>query len=166
MSLLIPPNQLQARSSEASLARIGTSSQQHLAVNFSSVGNPNGDFVARLTDAFNGTDNTIRVVLSWASMTTNVGAAKWDVSFERWEAGVHNLATDSFDTLQTVTGTVSGTTGVMVEHTIDFSLAEADDLAVDDKFRLRVERNTADVADTLVGDAMLVGIQFRYLFQA
>ena len=101
-----------------------------------------------------GEDITIRI--DWASLTATSGDIVWQVEIERLTVEGHPLNASNFDTPQEDTDTVSLTLSSIARSTIVFTQAQFDDIEPGDSFRLRLTRNTADIDDTLIGDAVLV----------
>jgi len=90
------------------------------------------------------------------------GGVKWNAAFERHQAGIDDLDSDSFATAQTATGAAPATDGSTAYTSIAFtSGAQMDSLAVGESFRLKVTRDAADAADTMTGDAELLMIEIR-----
>jgi hypothetical protein len=105
--------------------------------------------------------NGITATVIWTA-TPIAGDVVWDLQFERQQDGVTDMSADSFAAAQSVTGTVDGTTEVANYHEITFTNgAQMDSLAVGEAFRIKLNRDANNVADTLVGDASLRRIEIR-----
>lgn len=113
-------------------------------------------FTGILPSDYAGGGVTITLFCSLTSATS--GTVGWDVAFERTEAGVDDIDSDSFATAQTVTAvTVPGTSGMVLKMTVNVSNgANMDNIAAGDLFRLRVRRDVAN--DTATGDAELLRV--------
>ena len=161
MALQILPNPLESRADEATMVRFGGASIAHIGVRFRDDGNDEADFVARLP-ADPDANTHMDVELEWVSTATNAGDVKWDIQFENLESA-HPWNTNSFAAVQTQTTTVNGTTAAGNTTLIQLTFTQADSLAAEEMFRLRVIRDTSDVADDMVGDAYLANITITYV---
>ena len=96
-------------------------------------------------------------VTIWASMVSaTTGTLGWDIAFENMNG--LDLDADSFATAKTATATtVSGTSGVMISHSVTFTSSEIDGIVAGDPYRLRIRRDVAN--DTATGDAELVRVK-------
>jgi hypothetical protein len=104
----------------------------------------------------------VTVRLGWLGATAASGNVKWNVQFERHQAAVDNLDSDSFATAQTTTSVAPVSTGLITYASIAFTNgAQMDSLAIGEGFRLKVTRDAADGADTMVGRAQLLTIELR-----
>jgi hypothetical protein len=100
----------------------------------------------------------LSVILRWAATSATTGNVKWNVAFETMPTGVLDIDADDFAAVQTVTTAANATSGVMSRTTITFTNAQADAVAAGVAFRIKVTRDAADAADTMVGDAELVAV--------
>lgn len=103
----------------------------------------------------------VQVVLQWAAATAIVGDVNWVVAFENLAAGGQDLDSDGFAGGVIVADTTDGTNGVLTYTVLTFTNAQADAIAPGNSFRLRVSRNASGGADTMVGDAQLLGVHVR-----
>jgi hypothetical protein len=132
----------------------------HLVWDFDAAVNELLDFESLLPRNYNG--NGLTVALVWSGTTATTGVTRWLVSFERHQADVTDIDTDGFATAKAVNATAPATNGARSYDEIAFTDgAEIDGLAVGESFRLRVERDATNVADTMVGDAELARIEIR-----
>jgi hypothetical protein len=154
--LQLLPQGIQQRSGQATLTRFGGTTTQQTGITYPQSVTRAAEWVGRLPPNA-GSDNSIRVKLAWVSTAATTGAVKWDVSFEDLETP-HDWTTDGFATAQTTTQTVSGTVSTLNVAELTFTFTQADNLAAEDMFRIRVERDGADVADTMAVDAYLANI--------
>lgn len=118
------------------------------------------DFEALMPRNYDGGGLTI--VLVWSATTAISGVTRWKASFERHQADTTDIDSDSFAAAQTVDATAPATNGARSYDSIGFADgAQIDDIAKGDSFRLRIERDAANAADTMVGDAELARIEIR-----
>lgn len=103
---------------------------------------------------------SLTVDLTWLAASATTGDVKWDVAFERMDAGGLNWDVDSFAAVQTVTSTTNADNKIATKTSITFTRAQADAIAASDAFRLKVTRDTS-VAGNMVGDAQLGMVQIR-----
>ncbi len=117
-------------------------------------------FTAILPSQYSGGGLTI--ISRWMATSATSGDIKVGTSIERDAAAGDDMDADSFATEQTGTATASGTSGVIFEVTTTHtSGANMDSLAAGESFRLKIARKAADGADTMTGDAELVGVLVR-----
>ncbi len=102
--------------------------------------------------------NNLQVQIVWIAASAVVGDVKWNAAFEFDQEAVTDLDVDSFATDQTATDTTDGVAGVITRTTINFTQAQADGLTPGNAFRLQVVRDAFAGADTMVGDAQIVGV--------
>lgn len=102
----------------------------------------------------------ITVVVVWAKRGSGVGNAKFDVAFERVEAGVTDLNTDNFAAPQSVVASAPAD-NVPQYTTIAFTDGQIDGLIAGEAFRIQVTRNGEDVSDTLDDDAQILRVFLR-----
>ncbi len=96
--------------------------------------------------------------IHWVAATAVVGDVRWGASFERDNAGGHDIDSDSFAAQQVVDETTAGTAGIVSVTTIPFTQAQADSIAKGDAFRIEIERVASNVADDMVGDAQILRV--------
>jgi hypothetical protein len=99
----------------------------------------------------------ITVRLFWAATSATSGACRWDVQFE--DTVGHDIDADGFDTIASATTTTSGTSGAV--NLTSITITTIDSLVAGDAFRLRVNRDANNAADTMTGDAELVAVEVR-----
>jgi len=92
----------------------------------------------------------------WMATTATSGDCRWEVSLERSNT---DLDSDSFDTVSTGSSTTNGTAGIPT--TTSITLTTIDSVTAGDLYRLRVSRDAANGADTMVGDAELIAVEVR-----
>ena len=93
----------------------------------------------------------LTVTIHWGSLTATTGDVTWDVAFERQNT---TLASDSFNTAQTVTTTVGGTVSITGTSVLTFTIAEADGILAGESLRILLLRDVDD-GDDMVGDAFV-----------
>ncbi len=117
------------------------------------------DFTAVVPGQYDGT-SAIEVVLGWTSEATT-GNVKWDVAFKSFTDDT-DAVTKAWATIQSTTTTTSGTAREVKYTVIDFTNAQADSIQPNEMFALRVERDSADAADTMnSNDAELHTVEVR-----
>ena len=99
--------------------------------------------------------------LHWVAATATGGDVVWSVAWEEMDANNNDLDSDAFGTASTATDTANGTSGKVTRTTVTVSHANAGSPAAGDAFRVRVRRDALDVADTMAGDASLVGVHLK-----
>lgn len=104
----------------------------------------------------------VTVTIAWAATSATTGGVRWNVAFQRGQADTDDLDLDNFSSCQSVTATVSGTSGRYVYSAIPFTNgAQMASVAVGEVFRLHVAREVTNAGDDMSGDAELVGIEIR-----
>jgi hypothetical protein len=132
----------------------------HLVWDFDAAANEILDFETALPRNYNGGGLTLAII--WSATTAASGVTRWLASFERHQADVTDIDSDSFATAQAVNATAPGTNGARSYDEIAFTDgAQIDNLAVGESFRLRIERDATNAADTMLGDAELARIEIR-----
>lgn len=99
----------------------------------------------------------IRVTISWVSDGVDVGNAVLGAAFERDNVGF-DIDADGFAAVKSVTTAAPGVAGQIVESVITFTNAEADGIVAGEPLRIFVQRDGADVADTLTDQLLLVRV--------
>lgn len=95
----------------------------------------------------------LTVTIVWRSEAAASGNVKWDAFIERNQDDVTDMDADSFATEQTVTDTAASVAGEPSYATITFTDgAQMDSLADGEEYRLKIERDQADAADTMNSD--------------
>jgi hypothetical protein len=106
-------------------------------------------------------NNGITVTLMW---TANVatGNVKWDVAFKSFTDDADVLTSKAYATIQTSTDAAPSVAREVVYTTIAFTNAQIDGLVAGEYFRLTVERDSADAADTMnSNDAELIAVYLK-----
>lgn len=104
----------------------------------------------------------LNVYVHWMATSATSGNVKWGGSLEAHDAGGTDLDSDSFAAEQTQTGAAQATSGQVTQTTISFTDgAQIDSLTGGLSFRFKLARKAADAADTMTGDAELLGIEIR-----
>jgi hypothetical protein len=132
----------------------------HLVWDFDAATNEILDFETLLPRNYAGGGLTVTLV--WSATTATTGAARWLASFERHQGETTDIDADSFATAQAVNATAPSTNGARSYDEIAFTDgAQIDSLAAGESFRLRIERDATNAADTMVGDAELARVEIR-----
>lgn len=102
----------------------------------------------------------ITVYVHWSSGAIS-GTVGWTVEFERVGDGAQDVDSDGFASAQTITAvSVPGTSGLVdITNVAVSNGANMDSIAVGEKFRLRLTRDTAN--DTSTGVAQLHAIELK-----
>lgn len=104
----------------------------------------------------------VTVKLYWAATSATSGDVKWNVAFKSFTADADDMDSKAFATAQTGTSTTASASGELIETDIAFTDgAQMDSVAVGEYFRIQVTRDANDAADTMTGDAELVGIEIK-----
>lgn len=109
----------------------------------------------------------LTVTIHWMSTANITGAVIWEASFERHQAGTDDSDSDSFAAARTVSSTavgVGGSAGTEMVASIAFTDgAQMDNLAVGERFRLKISRdaNGTNGTDDMDGDAELVCVEIK-----
>lgn len=108
-----------------------------------------------------GWTSTYSVIISYIAASATSNAVVWGATVEAVTAGdAYDIdAGESFDTENTVTSTVAGTAGYLVQATI--TLTNNDSSAAGDLLRLRIRRLGTNGSDTATGDAYLISAELR-----
>jgi hypothetical protein len=128
----------------------------HMLCAFPSSGSPDVTMDGRMPDDYN--EGTTLITVFWLSRTATTGNVRWRVEVERLAEGGSSLGGDSFATAEEITDTVQGTVGELSYGQFSISHANMDSVEAGEIFRLRFTRDTGDAADTMVGDAEIVGL--------
>jgi hypothetical protein len=109
-----------------------------------------------------GTGN-LTVDLDWYADTATSGVVRWGVQITAItpDTDTTDVETDTLATAQTADDTHLGTTAQRVQR-CPVTVTNLDSLAAGDDVWIRVYREGGNAADTLVGDAVLVGIAVSY----
>lgn len=125
-----------------------------IVINFDDAADSSTFFVGVLPANYAGGDLEIR--LFWSPVLSS-GNVKWDVAFERREAGVFQLDTPGFGAISTTTVEVSAAEDLLVT-TLTITAADAGTPAASEAFRISVARD-ADVASNMTDSAYLVAVE-------
>jgi hypothetical protein len=118
------------------------------------------DFISVMPGQYDGS-SAIEVVIGWSSDATS-GNVKWDISFKSVSDDVDDLDTKAFAAIQSITDATASAAGEVVYSVIDFTNAQADSVGANEMFILRIERDSADAADTMnSNDAELHTVEVR-----
>lgn len=119
------------------------------------------DFGAVMPGQYDGT-SSLEVVIWWCQPSTTNANVKWDVAFKSFTDDIDILTTNSFAAIQTVTGSGSTTAYETFADVITFTNAQADSVAPNEYFVLRLERDSADAADTYTAqDIYVLAVEVR-----
>lgn len=113
--------------------------------------------------AVNYGSGNLTVDLDWYADTATSGVVRWGVQITAItpDTDSTDVETDSLATAQTADDTHLGTTAQRV-HRCPVTVSNLDSLAVGDDVWIRVYREGGNAADTMTGDAALVGITVSY----
>lgn len=102
--------------------------------------------------------------LDWYADTASSGDVVWSAAIAAItpDADTQDIETKAFATANTVTDTHLGTTGQRL-HRCTITITNLDSLAAEDDVWLKIFRDAANGADTMTGDAILVGAAVSYL---
>lgn len=105
----------------------------------------------------------LTVRLRWYADTASTGAATWGAAIAALtpNTDTQDVETDALAAAATTTTTHLGTTGQR-EHETTVTVTALDSLATGDTVRLRVFRDAANAADTMLGDAILTRVTVTY----
>jgi hypothetical protein len=127
-----------------------------------STANESIDLFGVCTDEFDSSKD-IEIRITWTGASATSGNVKWDSYFLRIVDDSTDL--DALDVytdhdLDTVTDAAPGTATHVT--TVTITIAQADHgMTAGDKFHLRLERDQADGADTMSGDAYMLWARLR-----
>lgn len=105
----------------------------------------------------------LTVDLDWYADTASSGVVRWGVQIAAItpDADAQDVETKALATAQTADDTHLGTTGQRL-HRAPVTVSNLDSLANGDDVWIKVYRDAANAADTLTGDAILVGVTVSY----
>jgi hypothetical protein len=115
-------------------------------------------FRFRASDYVSG---NVQVDLDWYADTASTGAVVWGVQLAAITADTdtQDVETDALPSTTNVTDTHLGTVGQRLHRaSVTLTGAALDSLAANDHAVVRVARVAGDGADTLTGDAILLGV--------
>lgn len=129
----------------------------HPVLNFDDTTSESAVFTDVLSRNYSGGGLTVYIHYSAAATT---GDVDWDVAFERIGDQQQDVDADGFAAAQSVIDTVvPATSGLVDIVNIAFTNgAQIDSIAVGEKYRIKVTRNTADTA---IGDIELHAIEIK-----
>ncbi len=99
----------------------------------------------------------------WYADTASTGAVVWETQIRAVtpNADTQDMETDAYATSTTVTSTHLGTTGQRL-HTAALTISALDSVANLDLVTVRLARLPGNAADTMAGDAIVVGTVLSY----
>lgn len=97
----------------------------------------------------------INVNLWWAANGATTGNVRWDVAFETLVEGVEDLDDINGASAQSATATTASVDGKLTKTTIAFTQAQADGIAANQVYRLRITRDANHASDTMAAPAQL-----------
>ncbi len=136
----------------ASAPAAAASRNEHPLVAFDDTTDENVVFIGVMSADYLGENLTVDI--HWVAATAIVGAVKWNVAFEAL-AGL-DIDGDGFAAIQTETSITNGTSGIETITSITFTQAQADAIAANGAFRMRLTRDADNAGDTMVGDAQFL----------
>lgn len=108
-------------------------------------------------DSYDG--GGLTVTLMWAADTATSGAVMWKAAIRRLQDDAEDIDTAHSYDFNSVTDTAASAAGELSYPNITFTDgADMDSAANGEAFVLRVFRDANDAADTMTGDAHLVGV--------
>lgn len=112
---------------------------------------------------FGASATTVTVTIEWYADTASANAVVWSCQMFAitLNTDTQDMETKAFATATNVTDTHLGTTGQR-GHTIDCVMTNLDSVTDGDFCMLRLSRLPADGADTMTGDAIVVGVEISY----
>jgi hypothetical protein len=122
--------------------------------------NEYADFASVMPRNYGG--GGLDVTIIWSSGTAS-GVVRWEVAFKSFTDDVDDLDTKTFATANSGNFTTASAAGELDYALITFTDgAQIDNIAAGEYFRMRVNRDAADAADTMNGnDAELIAIEIR-----
>lgn len=135
---------------------VASSRNGHPLIGFDDTVDENVLFSSAMSSNYAGAD--INIDIDWIAETAITGNVVWGVEIERNAPGINDIDSNSFATQKTATGAANGTSGIITRTTITLSQAEADTVAANDSYRMRIERVASDGSDTMAGDAQILKI--------
>jgi hypothetical protein len=114
--------------------------------------------------AVNYASGNVTVSVDWYADTATSGDVVWEVQLAAItpNSDTQDVETKALATANSATDTHLGTTGQRL-HRIDVTVSNLDSLAADDAVWVRIARDANNAADTMTGDALLVGAMVSYL---
>lgn len=135
------------------------SRNSHPVLNFDDTTAESVVFNNTIPNTYSG--ESINVDIDWVAETATTGGVTWGVEVEANTPGGNDIDSDSFDTQQTGNSDTNATSGIITRTTITLTQAEADAIAANDSFRLRMQRVVSDGDDDMTDDAQIVKLSLR-----
>jgi len=106
---------------------------------------------------------SITVTIGWYAATATSGGVVWETALAAVTPNTDtgDVETKAFATVNTAADTHLGTTAKRA-HTVDVTVSNLDSMAAGDWVWLRISRLTTDGSDTMLGDAILTGVDISY----
>ncbi len=114
-----------------------------------------------IIDQFYNVFESLQIVIHWAAASAIVGAVRWIASIENLGAAGQDLDADGFAAGVASTPTTNGTSGVLTYSLLSMTNVVADAIVAGNSYRLKIERDATDGADTMVGDAQILSVNVR-----
>lgn len=133
-----------------------------LVLDFDATADESAIFVGILARHYGGGGLTVDI--HWMADTATSGTTRWQVSFERHQAGTDDSDADSFAAAQSGGTTAPAISGSEAVTSIAFTNgAQMDSVAAGERFRLKVTRDADGTSgtDDLVNDVELVAVECR-----
>lgn len=113
--------------------------------------------------AYGASAGNLTLTLLWYADSASSGVVRWAASIAAItpDTDTQDVETKTFATETTTDDTHLGTTGQRV-HTCAVTISNLDSLAANDIVFLRVRRIGSNAADTMTGDAILIGAVLSY----
>jgi hypothetical protein len=99
----------------------------------------------------------LKVRITWVAASATSGDCRWGAQVERCNGS--DIDADSFDTAVEATSATNATSGIPT--VTEITLTDIDSLTAGDFYRLKIYRDTGDAADTMAGDAQVIGVELR-----
>jgi hypothetical protein len=104
----------------------------------------------------------VTVYIHWSADGATANNVIWDVAFERIGDGQQDVDSDGFAAVQSVTDAAPGTDGfVTIANVALTNGAQMDNVAVGEKFRMKVTRDADNGSDSLLVDAELHAVEIK-----
>lgn len=143
-------------------AATGIGRNGHSLIAFDDTTNEEIQFEGIIDRVYNPSRSII-VDIHWAAATATTGNVKWDAQLENLAEAGQDLDLDGFPIGVTGTQGTNATAGVLTYTGLTMSNAEADSIVAGNSFRLKITRDAANVLDTMVGDAQILGVEIRQI---
>ena len=104
----------------------------------------------------------ITVPIGWMKTSEVTGDVVWDIALKSVSDDVDDLDSKAFAAANSVTAAAASASGEVDYATITFTDgADMDSVAAGEYFRMQLNRDANNAADTMVGDAELVFIELK-----